>query len=40
MNDLQATVQASSGVPRSVQVKYVCFFWLVGSLIDLFYSSK
>ena len=33
------TVQVSSGVPQSVQVKYaVLFFCLVGSLIDLFLS--
>ena len=33
-NDLQVTIQVSSGVPQSVQVKYVvCFFffgWMVG----------
>jgi hypothetical protein len=39
-NDLQVTVQVSSGVPQSVQVKYVSFFLVVGWLVDLLYYYR
>ena len=42
-NALQVTIQLSSGVPQSVQVKYVfflrffLFFWVVGWFVDGFF---
>ena len=32
-NDLQVSLQISSGVPQNVQVKYVVFFWLGGWMV-------
>ena len=40
-NDLQVTLQVSTGVPQTVQVKYViCLFFLVGWIVNLFFFHR